>query len=96
MTLLHLMQPLSPSSLDKCIELLQVNKQAQPIDFLRIHALRFASTQNEEEKKGNHKKLLRPFRFKQPRPTYLLFQIGLPVCVASPLCLAICRRPRQK
>ena len=51
MTLLHLMQPLSPSSLDKCIELLQVNKQAQPIDFLRIHALRFASTQNEEEKK---------------------------------------------
>ena len=51
MTLLHLMQPLSPSSLDKCIELLQVNKQAQPIDFLRIHALRFASTQSEEEKK---------------------------------------------
>ncbi len=51
MTLLHLMQPLSPSSLDKCIELLQVNKQAQPIDFLRIHALRFASTENEEEKK---------------------------------------------
>ena len=33
MTLLHLMQPLSPSSLDKCIELLQVNKQANPSTF---------------------------------------------------------------
>ena len=50
MTLLHLMHPLSPNSLDKCIELLHANKHAQPIDFLRIHALRFASSQNEEEK----------------------------------------------
>ena len=51
MTLLHLMQPLSSGSLDKCIQLLQANKHAQPIDFLRIHALRFASSQDEKQKK---------------------------------------------
>ena len=50
MTLLHLIRPLSPKSLNKCIELLNVNKDAQPIDFLRIHALRVAASKNETEK----------------------------------------------
>jgi hypothetical protein len=50
MTLLHLIRPLSPQSLNKCIELLNVNKDAQPIDFLRIHALRVSASKNETEK----------------------------------------------
>ena len=50
MTLLHLIYPLDPESLNKCIDLLQTNKYAKPIDFLRINALRFASSKNQEEK----------------------------------------------
>jgi hypothetical protein len=50
MTLLHLIYPLDPESLNKCIDLLRTNKYAKPIDFLRINALRFASSENEEEK----------------------------------------------
>ena len=50
MTLLHLIYPLDPESLNKCIDLLHTNKYAKPIDFLRINALRFASSGNEEEK----------------------------------------------
>ena len=44
MTLLHLLNPLSSRSLDRCIELLQNNPEAKPIDFMRIHALQYAST----------------------------------------------------
>ena len=76
MTLLHLMQPLSPSSLDKCIELLQVNKQAQPIDFLRIHAL--ASLRLKAKKK---KEIIKSCSglFDLNNPADLLtFQIGSP------------------
>lgn len=50
MTLLHLIYPLNPKSLTKCIDLLYTNKHAKPIDFLRINALRLASSQNELEK----------------------------------------------
>ena len=50
MSLLHLIQPLDPESLNKCINLLSSNEHAKPIDFLRINALRFASTRNEAEK----------------------------------------------
>jgi hypothetical protein len=50
MTLLDLIYPLDPESLNKCIDLLHTNKYAKPIDFLRINALRFASSENEEEK----------------------------------------------
>ena len=50
MTLLHLIYPLDPESLNKCIDLLHTNKYAKPIDFLRINALRFASSEDEEEK----------------------------------------------
>ena len=46
MTLLHLLNPLSPRSLDRCIELLQSNPDAQPIDYMRLHALQYASTQD--------------------------------------------------
>ena len=95
MTLLHLMQPLSPSSLDKCIELLQVNKQAQPIDFLRIHALRFASTQNEEEKKEIIKSCSGLFDLNNPTDL-LTFSNWLARLAVSPICLLICPRPRQK
>jgi hypothetical protein len=41
MTLLHLLYPLSSASLEKCIELLSLNPKAKPIDFMRIHALRY-------------------------------------------------------
>ena len=51
MTLLHLLNPLSPQSLEKCIELLNTNPSAKPIDFMRIHALRFGISTNEEARK---------------------------------------------
>lgn len=52
MTLLHLLNPLSANSLQKCIELLQANPQSNPIDYLRIHALQYAvSNQNAEKEK---------------------------------------------
>ena len=50
MSLLHLLNPLSKSSLDRCIELLQSNPVAKPIDHMRIHALQYASTQNEKRR----------------------------------------------
>ena len=42
MTLLNFLQPLAPKSLDRCIQLLNVNPKAQAIDFLRIYAMRYA------------------------------------------------------
>jgi tetratricopeptide (TPR) repeat protein len=75
MTLLHLMHPLSTSSLDKCIELLHANKHAQPIDFLRIHALRFVPKRGG--KKRNNQKLLGTFRFeRRHRPAYFFKLAG--------------------
>ena len=50
MTLLHLLNPLSPKSLERCIELLQSNPDAQPIDYLRIHALQYASSNKSTRK----------------------------------------------
>jgi hypothetical protein len=50
MTLLHLLNPLSPKSLNRCIELLRSNPYSEPIDYLRIHALQYASTNNEVRK----------------------------------------------
>lgn len=46
MTLLHLLKPLSASSLIRCIELLRINPEAQAIDFMRIHALQYASSRD--------------------------------------------------
>ena len=78
MTLLHLMQPLSPSSLDKCIELLQVNKQAaHRLSAYSCSSLRFDP--KRRRKKRNHKKLLRPFRFKQPRRLAYFFKLARPI-----------------
>ena len=51
MTLLHLLNPLSPSSLDRCIELLRSNPDAKPIDYMRIHALQYASTTDDQKRK---------------------------------------------
>ena len=52
MTLLHLLNPLSANSLQKCIELLQSNPESEPIDFMRIYALQYATTPNEHDKKN--------------------------------------------
>ena len=50
MTLLHLLNPLSPKSLDRCVKLLRSNPVAQPIDYLRIHALQYASSNDPVRK----------------------------------------------
>ena len=42
MTLLNFLQPLSPQSLERCIQLLSVNPYAQALDFLRIYAMLYA------------------------------------------------------
>ena len=51
MTLLHLLNPLSESSLKKCLELLRSNTKAEPIDFMRIHALQYQSAEKIEKKR---------------------------------------------
>jgi len=48
MTLLHLLNPLSPQSLDKCIQLLNANPYSRPIDFMRIYALSFGLTAEDK------------------------------------------------
>lgn len=50
MTLLHILNPLSRSSLVKCVELLQSNPHAEAIDFMRIHALQYEIARNVDEK----------------------------------------------
>ena len=48
MTLLHLLSPLSPESLDRCLELLEANSHSQQIDFLRICALKHKEMTSKE------------------------------------------------
>ena len=50
MTLLHLLNPLSPKSLDRCIELLRSNPKSEPIDYMRIFALQYASIKDENKR----------------------------------------------
>ena len=50
MTLLHLLSPLSPESLDRCLELLEANSHSQQIDFLRICALKHTSAKNDKQR----------------------------------------------
>ena len=50
MTLLHLLNPLSAASLSKCIELLNMNPQSMPIDFMRIHALQLGLEKSAEKR----------------------------------------------
>jgi hypothetical protein len=50
MTLLHLLNPLSPKSLDRCIELLRSNLESKPIDYMRIFALQYASIEDEKKR----------------------------------------------
>ena len=47
MTLLNFLQPLSPQSLERCIQLLSVNPNAQALDFLRIYAMLYALEKTE-------------------------------------------------
>mgnify|MGYP001581171158 FL=1 len=51
MTLLNLLQPLSESALNRCLELLRFNTSSKPIDFLRVYALIF--TKQEDKKSQN-------------------------------------------
>ena len=51
MTLLHLLTPLSISSIDKCIELLNVNPKSEPIDYMRIFAIKYSQMNLSEEKR---------------------------------------------
>jgi len=50
MTLLHLLNPLSPKSLERCIELLRSNPKSEPIDYMRIFALQYASIEDEKKR----------------------------------------------
>ena len=50
MTLLHLLNPLSLKSLDRCIELLRSNPESEPIDYMRIFALQYASIEDEKKR----------------------------------------------
>ena len=50
MTLLHILNPLSQSSLLRCVELLRLNPNAKPIDFMRIYALKYLSVADTKEK----------------------------------------------
>ena len=50
MTLLHVLNPLSKSSLQKCVEILQSNPHAEPIDFMRVYALQYSNAKEDFEK----------------------------------------------
>jgi hypothetical protein len=50
MTLIHTALPIADQGLGRCLELLKANPHSKPIDFLRIHALRFDSASQEHEK----------------------------------------------
>ena len=50
MTLLHVLNPLSKSSLQKCVEILQANPNAEPIDFMRLYALQYSNAEDDFEK----------------------------------------------
>ena len=52
MTLIHTTLPIANQGLDRCLELLKGNSHSKPIDFLRIHALRFDSASQEHEKRA--------------------------------------------
>ena len=52
MTLIHTTLPIANQGLNRCLELLKSNQHSKPIDFLRIHALRFDSASQEHEKRA--------------------------------------------
>ncbi|MBT4666647.1 MAG: hypothetical protein HOB63_09035 [Opitutae bacterium] len=52
MTLIHTAIPIADEGLGRCLELLNINPHAKPIDFLRIHALRFDSASQEHNKRA--------------------------------------------
>ncbi|MDA9962504.1 hypothetical protein N9D63_06425 [Opitutales bacterium] len=52
MTLIHTTLPIVNQGLGRCLELLKANSHSKPIDFLRIHALRFDSASQEHEKRA--------------------------------------------
>ena len=50
MALIHTALPLASKGLENCLKLLKLNKKAETIDYLRIHALRLDSAAAEHEK----------------------------------------------
>lgn len=52
MTLIHTSLAIADQGLNRCLELLKLNPHSKPIDFLRIHALRFDSASKEHEKRA--------------------------------------------
>ncbi len=72
MTLLHVLSPLSSSSLQKCVELLRSNPHAEPIDYMRIFALQYISAKNEIERNKIVKSCLEYFDLEQ-RKELLIF-----------------------
>jgi len=71
MTLLHLLNPLSPKSLQKCIELLQSNPESEPIDFMRIYALQYATSLNENDKKNTLVQCSELFDLSNPKELFV-------------------------
>ena len=71
MTLLHLLNPLSINSLNRCSELLQSNPESQPIDYMRIHALRYAVSRDEMEKQNIVKECSRLFDLVDPKELFI-------------------------
>ena len=76
MTLLNFLQPLSSSSLERCIQLLSVNPKAEPIDFLRIYAMLYATEKSESSKEGIILKCKELFDFIIQGLTPLFMPIG--------------------
>ena len=54
MTLIHLLQPLSKSSLNRCVELLDSNEYSEPIDYMRVFALLYQIESDEQDKRQNN------------------------------------------
>ena len=46
LTLIHLLMPLSQEALERCINLLRSNPYKKPIDFLRVYALMYSSSES--------------------------------------------------
>jgi len=72
LTLLHLLQPLSPESLKKCIELLKANPHSEAIDFMRIYALLYQLLENHAERKKITEECSQYFNLKE-KGDHLIF-----------------------
>ncbi len=71
MTLLHLLNPLSYKSLVHCVELLKANPEAEPIDYLRIHALQYAVITNSDEREAIIAQCSKLFDLHNPKDLFI-------------------------